>query len=69
MNQSTTLTKPAALQLADQFFDAIEINDMDTVSAIYAPDAMIWHNFDPLEARMDKKLSCNFQEQILNQFI
>ena len=30
---------------------------METVRAIYAPDAMIWHNFDALEARLDKRLS------------
>ena len=43
-------------ELADKFFAAIESNDMETVRAIYAPDALIWHNFDALEARLDKRL-------------
>lgn len=39
------------VDLADRFFKAIENGDIDTVRAIYAPDAVIWHNFDPLDAR------------------
>lgn len=35
--------------LADRFIDAIERGDVDTVRAIYADDARIWHNFDLLE--------------------
>lgn len=29
--------------LADRFFGAVEAGDIDTVRAIYAPDAVIWH--------------------------
>ncbi len=36
------------LALAKRFFDAIEKGDIDTVAAIYAPDAVIWHNSDGL---------------------
>lgn len=43
--------------LVDRFFIAIEENDMDAVEAIYSPDALIWHNYDPIEARTDKSLS------------
>jgi ketosteroid isomerase-like protein len=32
--------------LAQRFFDAIERGDIETVGAIYAPDAVIWHNTD-----------------------
>ncbi|MCC7257297.1 MAG: DUF4440 domain-containing protein, partial [Gammaproteobacteria bacterium] len=32
--------------LARRFFDAIEQGDIATVRAIYAPDAVIWHNTD-----------------------
>ncbi len=39
------------LALAERFFTAIEAGDVETVRSIYAPDAVIWHNFDPLEAR------------------
>jgi len=36
------------LALAKRFFDAIEKGDIETVAAIYAPDAVIWHNNDGL---------------------
>jgi ketosteroid isomerase-like protein len=37
---------PIALEVADRFFAAIERADIDSVRAIYAPDARIWHNHD-----------------------
>lgn len=57
MSNPETSAKPAALLLADRFFSAIERCDMEAVRAIYAPDVLIWHNFDPLEARQDRRLS------------
>jgi ketosteroid isomerase-like protein len=33
-------------KLAERFFDAVERGDLETVQAIYAPDAIIWHNSD-----------------------
>lgn len=41
----------SALAVAERFFSAIEQGDVETVANIYAPDAVIWHNFDPLDAR------------------
>lgn len=35
--------------LATRFFAAIEAGDIDTVAAIYADDAVIWHNYDQVE--------------------
>lgn len=64
MSLSSAADKPAALLLADRFFAAIERCDMDTVRAIYAPDALIWHNFDPLEGRLDRKLSQSVADNI-----
>jgi ketosteroid isomerase-like protein len=32
--------------LAQRFFDAIERGDLAVVQAIYAPDAIVWHNTD-----------------------
>ncbi len=32
--------------LATAFFDAIEAGDIEKVQAIYAPDAIVWHNTD-----------------------
>ncbi len=39
------------LALAERFFKAIEGGDVETARAIYHPDAVIWHNFDPLDER------------------
>jgi ketosteroid isomerase-like protein len=35
-----------ALEVAARFFHAIETGDLDAVSALYADDAVIWHNYD-----------------------
>ena len=37
------------IDLVDRFIAAIECRDIDTVLAIYADDAVIWHNFDQIE--------------------
>ena len=34
------------MAVADRFFAAIQKRDLDGVRAIYAPDAVIWHNND-----------------------
>jgi uncharacterized protein len=33
-------------RLVERFFAAVEAGDLDTVRALYAPDARIWHNDD-----------------------
>jgi ketosteroid isomerase-like protein len=33
-------------RLVERFFAAVEAGDLDTIEAIYAPDALIWHNDD-----------------------
>ena len=40
---------PSNLELCDQLFSAITRGDIDAVRAIYAPDAVIWHNNDQVE--------------------
>jgi ketosteroid isomerase-like protein len=40
---------PTNLELCDQLFSAIMRADIDAVRAIYAPDAVIWHNNDGVE--------------------
>jgi ketosteroid isomerase-like protein len=35
--------------VADRLFAAIAAGDVDGVAACYAPDAVIWHNFDGVE--------------------
>lgn len=44
------------MSAADSLFDAIERGDVDAVRAIYAPDALIWHNFDQVEQNVDDNL-------------
>jgi ketosteroid isomerase-like protein len=36
----------ANLALGERFMAALEACDVDTVRALYDPDARIWHNFD-----------------------
>jgi uncharacterized protein len=39
----------ARVSVADDLFAAIEKGDIDGVRALYAPDAVIWHNNDGVE--------------------
>lgn len=43
-------------ELIDRFFAAIEAGDIETVRAMYAPDAVIWHNDDLVEQPVDDNL-------------
>jgi ketosteroid isomerase-like protein len=43
-------------ELADRLIAAIERGDVDTVAALYADDAVIWHNFDGIEQARDVNL-------------
>lgn len=45
-----------ALAVADRFFRAIEAGDVDAIRAIYAPNAVIWHNNDLKEQTVDENL-------------
>jgi len=42
------MSNQAILKLANDFLDAIERGDIETVQAIYAPDAVVWHNTDDI---------------------
>jgi ketosteroid isomerase-like protein len=44
------------LDLADRFIRAVEAGDLETVRAIYAPDAVIWHNHDRKETTVEENL-------------
>ncbi|ROO87057.1 ketosteroid isomerase-like protein [Actinocorallia herbida] len=41
---------------AAAFFAAIESGDIDAVRALYAPDAVIWHNDDLVEQTVEENL-------------
>jgi len=45
-----------ALEVAARFFDAIEAGDVARIKAIYAPNAVIWHNNDQKEQTVDENL-------------
>lgn len=45
------------LELADRFFAAIPKGDLETVRAIYAPDARIWHNNDQATQSVEQNLA------------
>lgn len=45
-----------ALEIADRFFAAIEAGDVERIKAIYAPDAVIWHNNDQKEQSVEENL-------------
>jgi ketosteroid isomerase-like protein len=43
------MTDAEILELAARFFDAVQTGDIDAARAIYADDAVIWHNDDRRE--------------------
>lgn len=44
------------LEIADRLCGAIERGDADAVRALYAPDAVIWHNDDQKEQTPEENL-------------
>jgi ketosteroid isomerase-like protein len=44
------------LELADRFITGVQAGDQDGVRACYAPDAVIWHNFDNVEQTVDQNM-------------
>ncbi|KAB7742343.1 DUF4440 domain-containing protein [Parvibaculum sedimenti] len=51
------MTEAETLALAERFVAAIEAGDIETLkSACYAPDAVIWHNFDQVNQTVDQNL-------------
>lgn len=45
-----------ALEIAERLFAAIEAGDVGTVRALYAADAIVWHNHDGLEQTVEENL-------------
>ena len=45
------------MAVAERFFAAIGKGDLDAVRAIYAPDAVIWHNNDGVEQNVAQNLA------------
>jgi ketosteroid isomerase-like protein len=51
------MTERDSMAVAERFFAAIGRGDLDAVRAIYAPDAVIWHNHDGVEQDVDQNLA------------
>jgi len=45
-----------SVEVVERFFAALEAGDIDAVRAIYAPDAVIWHNDDLIEQPVEENL-------------
>jgi uncharacterized protein len=50
------MTDAEILDLAARFFDAIQTGDVEAARAIYADDAVIWHNDDQREQPVAENL-------------
>jgi ketosteroid isomerase-like protein len=50
------VTERETLDLADRFFAAIPRGDTAALRALYAPDAVVWHNFDGKAQSVDENL-------------
>lgn len=46
-----------SMEVAERLFKAIERGDVGAVRGIYAPDAIVWHNFDGIEQSVDQNLA------------
>jgi ketosteroid isomerase-like protein len=51
-----TIAGADALAVADRLFRAIEAGRIDVVGALYATDAVIWHNHDGVEQTPEENL-------------
>src|SRR5271169_5754121 len=54
--RSSVVPYESTRQLAESFFNAIERGDLAAVQAIYAPDAIIWHNTDGRAMQAEENL-------------
>lgn len=50
------MTERETLELADRFFTAIPKGDAAALRQLYAPDAVIWHNFDQKSQSVEENL-------------
>ncbi len=51
------MTPNETLELADRFFTALVAGDTATVASLYAPDAVVWHNFSKVDQARDANLA------------
>jgi len=53
---NTDVSESSALEVAERFFAAIDAGDVSAIYDTYAPDAVIWHNFDDVEQTRDENV-------------
>jgi ketosteroid isomerase-like protein len=51
------MTDDQVLELADAFLHASEAGDVEQLRAMYAPDAVVWHNVDGKEQSVEEGLA------------
>lgn len=56
MTDQTIAPPRSADEVADDFFTAVTIGDVDALRTLYSPDAVIWHNDDRLEQTVPDNL-------------
>ena len=52
----STVDPEVAERLATELLAAIVATDVDALRRVYAPDVVIWHNFDQVEQTLDQNL-------------
>lgn len=45
------------LAIAERLFSAVSAGDVDAVRAIYAPEAVVWHNNDGIQQSVEQNLA------------
>jgi len=55
-DEATQDVAPGGLAVADRLFAAIEAGDIEAIHDLYAPDAVIWHNFDDAEQSREQNV-------------
>lgn len=56
MAAMTAMNADTPSSVVDRLMAAIEGGDLDTVRALYHPDAVVWHNTDGLEQGVEENL-------------
>ena len=56
----STVDPDVAERLATELLAAIVATDVDALRRVYAPDVVIWHNFDQVEQTLEENLKVMF---------
>jgi len=47
---------PMSREIVSAFFAALESGDIEAIREIYAPDIVVWHNYDQVEQDLEQSL-------------